>query len=390
MQDSTAVEVKNPKPRKICWHNVVYLVASPLVAITLVPYYLYTQGFDWRIWVFTLVLGIATSVSITGGYHRLFAHRSYSARGWVRLFYLLFGGASFQGSILKWATDHRRHHRYVDTEKDPYNINQGFWYAHIGWLIVEDDPNYKDKFAQDLLDDKWVFLQHKYYLWFAFGVGVVFPTLVGYWMGSMLGGFAVGAALRLVLTNHSTFFINSLCHTLGRQPYSDEHSARDSFIMAFLAFGEGYHNFHHQFQSDYRNGIHWYDWDPTKWVVNILSYLGSAYNLKKISQATIVKAQVAMEERRLIREGVPAESIHPFRLKVEEAGKKWKTLREDYLAVKLEMRQNYLVRKAEMKEKYQEKLKNLKIEMKRSRREFKTAWQLWIAYARHARTLVRA
>jgi stearoyl-CoA desaturase (delta-9 desaturase) len=160
--------------------------------------------------------------------------------------------------------------------------------------------------------------------------------------------------------------------------------------MAFLAFGEGYHNFHHQFQSDYRNGIHWYDWDPTKWLVSILSYLGSAYNLKKISHTTIVKAQVAMEERRLIREGVPAESIHPFSLKVEEAGKKWKMLREDYLAMKIEMRVNYLARKAEMKEKYQEKLKTLKIEMKRSRREFKTAWQLWGAYARHARTLVRA
>jgi len=379
MDFEVAKETSTKSHRKIYWPNVVYLVASPLITLTLVPYYLYTRGFDWRIWLFTLIMGCCTSVSITGGYHRLFAHRSYSAKTWVKLFYLLFGGASFQGSVMKWATDHRRHHRYVDTEKDPYNIKQGFWYAHIGWLLVEDDPNYKDKFAQDLLQDRLVYLQHKYYLWVAFGMGVLLPTLVGYWMGSALGGFAVAAALRLVVTNHSTFFINSLCHTLGRQPYSDDHSARDSYLMAFLAFGEGYHNFHHQFQSDYRNGIRWYDWDPTKWTVNLLATVGSAYNLKKISEATIVKAKVLMEEKRLIREGIPAEAIHPFKMKVEEAGRKWKTLREDYLAMKVGM-----------KEKSQEKLKTMRREMKKSQREFKTAWQLWIAYARHARTLVRA
>jgi stearoyl-CoA desaturase (delta-9 desaturase) len=372
-QNSTQIK------RKIYWPNAIYLVASPVLALTLVPYYLYSRGFDWRIWLLALVLGCCTSVSITGGYHRLFAHRSYSAKTWVQLFYLLLGGASFQGSALKWATDHRRHHRYVDTEKDPYNINQGFWYAHMGWLFVEDDPSFKDKFAPDLLQNRLIYLQHKYYLWVAFGLGVLFPTLVGFWMGSALGGFAVAAALRLVVTNHSTFFINSLCHTLGRQPYSDEHSAKDSYIMAFLAFGEGYHNFHHQFQSDYRNGIHWYDWDPTKWTVNLLATVGSAYNLKRISEATIVKAKVLMEEKRLIREGIPAEAIHPFKMKVEEAGRKWKTLREDYLAMKVGM-----------KEKSQEKLKTMRREMKKSQREFKTAWQLWIAYARHARTLVRA
>jgi stearoyl-CoA desaturase (Delta-9 desaturase) len=380
-------------PRQVCWANVIYLVASPILALTLVPYYLYQHGFDWRIWLFSLVLGCATSVSITGGYHRLFAHRSYSAKPWVKIFYLLFGGASFQGSVLKWATDHRRHHRYVDTEKDPYNINQGFFYAHIGWLLVEDDPRFRDQFPQDLLEDKGVYYQHKYYLWVAFVMGVGFPTLIGYFLGSALGGFAVGAALRLVMTNHSTFFINSLCHTLGRQPYSDEHSARDSYLMAFLAFGEGYHNFHHQFQSDYRNGIRWFDWDPTKWFVNFLTYVGSASNLKTVSQATIVRARVVMEEKRLIRAGVPAESIHHFRLKVEEASKKWRALREDYLAMKESMKERSQEKlkamKTDMKERSHEKLKTMKAEMKRSQREFKTAWALWMAYGRHARTSVR-
>lgn len=368
-----------PQNRKLYWPNIIYLVASPLIVVSLVPYYLYSHGFEWKIWLFALVLGAATSLSITGGYHRLFAHRSYSARSWVKILFLLFGGGAFQGSVLKWATDHRRHHRYVDTDKDPYNINQGFWYAHIGWLLVEDDPNFKDRFAADLLNDKLVFLQHEYYLFVAFGMGVIFPTLIGYWLGSAIGGFLIAAALRLVVTNHSTFFINSLCHTLGKQPYSDEHSARDSYLMAFLAFGEGYHNFHHQFQSDYRNGIRWFDWDPTKWIVGFLASIGSASNLKRISQETIIKARVVMEEKRLIREGIPAEAIHPFRIKVEEAGRKWKIMRADYLAMK-----------AGVKERSQEKMKSLKKEMKRSRREFKAAWQLWIAYARHARTLARA
>lgn len=379
MEKLASPSVLNPNHRKLYWPNVIYLMASPLIVITCVPYYLYQFGFEWKIWLFTLLLGCATSLSITGGYHRLFAHRSYSARTWVKVLFLLFGGGAFQGSVLKWATDHRRHHRYVDTEQDPYNIKQGFWYAHLGWLLVEDDPRFKGQFAADLSSDKLIYLQHKYYLAVAFGMGVIFPTWVGWRLGSALGGFLIAAALRLVLTNHSTFFINSLCHTLGKQPYSDEHSAKDSYIMAFLAFGEGYHNFHHQFQSDYRNGIRWFDWDPTKWTVGFLASIGSAYNLKKISQATIIKARVAMDEKRLIREGIPAESIHPFRVKVEEAGRKWKEMRTDYLAMK-----------ANVKERSQEKMKSLKKEMKRSQREFKTAWQLWIAYARHARTLSRA
>ena len=154
---------------------MIYLLGCPLFAITLVPYCLYTQGFDWRIWLFTLLFASSTSLSITGGYHRLFAHRSYSAKGWVRFLFLLIGAASFQGSVLKWASDHRRHHRYVDTDKDPYNIKNGFFYAHIGWLLIEDDPQFKDQFAKDLLNDKMVYFQHQYYWPLALLTGMGFP-----------------------------------------------------------------------------------------------------------------------------------------------------------------------------------------------------------------------
>jgi stearoyl-CoA desaturase (delta-9 desaturase) len=116
-------------------------------------------------------------------------------------------------------------------------------------------------------------------------------------MGSFLGGIAIGGFLRLVLVHHSTFFINSLCHVIGSQTYSKEHSARDSFVMALLTYGEGYHNFHHTFPSDYRNGIKWYHFDPTKWLIKTLTVVGLAEKLKKAPERLIneAKAKVMQE-----------------------------------------------------------------------------------------------
>jgi stearoyl-CoA desaturase (delta-9 desaturase) len=322
--------------------------------------------------VFSLIFYYLTMLAITGGYHRYFAHRSYECSTLVKLFWLLIGAAAFQGSALKWATDHRRHHRFVDTPDDPYNINNGFWYAHVGWLIREDNPKYAGHLEADLQRDKLVWWQHRYYLWIAFTMSYLFPTLVGWALGSALGGLAIAGGLRLLISNHGTFFINSLCHWMGRQPYTDENSARDSLVMAILTHGEGYHNYHHKFQYDYRNGINWYHWDPTKWAVALLVRLGHASHLKRAPAPQILKARLQMEEKRLLKIGVPAEKISPFRERVEEAQKKWKVLAEDYRALK-----------ANVQERSREKLFAMKQEIRRAKREFRSARVLWGAYTKH-------
>jgi stearoyl-CoA desaturase (delta-9 desaturase) len=236
----------------------------------------------------------------------LFSHISFKAKWPVRFFTLVFGACAFENACLDWASDHRRHHKHVDHEGDPYDISKGFMWAHIGWLMFKLNPEPPMDNVNDLRKDKLVMWQHRYVHWIGFVVGLVIPTLLGglynHWMGQSvmvgaLGGFLIAGVARIVIAQHCTFFINSLCHTVGRQPYSSSHSARDSAIMAFLTFGEGYHNYHHEFQHDYRNGVKPWQWDPTKWAIWTLSKLGLIEGLRRVPDSKILLAE--MREARL-------------------------------------------------------------------------------------------
>ncbi|MEY4244423.1 MAG: hypothetical protein RLZZ245_2008 [Verrucomicrobiota bacterium] len=148
--------------------------------------------------------------------------------------------------------------------------------------------------------------QHRYVHWIGLVVGLIIPTILGYawnmaWgmnpMTGALGGFLIAGVARIVVAQHCTFFINSLCHTVGRQPYSTSHSARDSAIMAFLTFGEGYHNYHHEFQHDYRNGVKPWQWDPSKWTIWTLSKLGLVDGLRRVPDGRILLAEMGEARR---------------------------------------------------------------------------------------------
>ena len=225
-----------PLYQRLNWVNTLFLILTPLGAATLLPLHAYFAGFRWETLGIFLIYCACTSMSITAGYHRLFAHKSYDCKPLVKLFYLLFGAAAFQGSALQWATDHRRHHRFVDTDTDPHNINQGFWWAHVGWLFIKEEPKFRDVFEADLLKDKMIVWQHRYFVLVAIVMGFGFPMLVGWCFGNPIGGLLWGGLLRVVVTNHSTFLINSLAHTVGTKTYSDKQTARDSLLMALLAW----------------------------------------------------------------------------------------------------------------------------------------------------------
>ena len=133
----------------------------------------------------------------------------------------------------------------------------------------------------DLERDRLLAFQHRYYPWIGLVSGVLLPTAIGWALGDALGAFLVAGGLRLVFVYHVTFSINSFAHTLGTQPYSDRNSSRDSFVAALLSMGEGYHNFHHTFPADYRNGVRAYQFDPSKWTIRLLSMVGMTRNLKR-------------------------------------------------------------------------------------------------------------
>ncbi|MDP7319357.1 MAG: fatty acid desaturase [Bacteriovoracaceae bacterium] len=282
--------------KNISWLNALFLLLTPPASIVLTILWIYFDGFDYRILLLGIFFYILSGISITAGYHRLFSHRAYDAHPLVKVFFLIFGAAAFQNSVLKWAADHRIHHNQVDTHKDPYNIKEGFFYAHMGWILLKENNQFNERYVKDLMKDKWVRLQHNHYFKIAGFFGIILPTLIGWLIfDTFLGGIAVGALFKVVVLHHSTFFINSLCHYIGNTPYTDSNSAKDSWFMALLTFGEGYHNFHHFFQADYRNGVRWFQFDPTKWLIKFLAWLKLASKLKKTPDFKILAAKLQMK-----------------------------------------------------------------------------------------------
>lgn len=363
--------------KRIEWPVALFLILNPLVTLILTPLYFYKFGFELDILIFALAFAAATNLSITAGYHRLFSHKSYDAHPVAKAIFLLIGASAFQGSALKWSSDHRRHHTHIDGEKDPYNINKGFWHAHMGWLFFKDTVNLQIQ-APDLEKDWMVQFQHKYYVPLAILMGFGLPTLIGWMMGSPLGGLVIAGGLRIALTQQSTFFVNSLCHTLGKQTYSKEISARDSWFVAILTHGEGYHNFHHKFQIDYRNGIMWYHWDPTKWVINSLKFFGLATKLRQISNIEILKARLQAESLEMKKKGFADEKLIAMREKILEAQNRMKKLREDYEQFKIDAAK----KREELRDAYDHKLIELRRELEIAKLEFNMGMKQWQVYLR--------
>ncbi|PYE31570.1 Delta-9 acyl-phospholipid desaturase [Idiomarina fontislapidosi] len=301
----------NAKP-PIIWLNVWVFAITFAIAAIGVPVYAYVYGIDSSLWWAMIGTACFAGISITAGYHRLWSHKAYKAHPIVRFLFAIGGAVALQNSVLHWASDHRVHHTHVDdNDKDPYSAKRGFWYSHIGWMLREYQASrYSDyNNVKDLQDDPIVMWQHKHYLLLTLLTNFGWPLLFGWLVGDILGGLLVVGVLRLVLNHHTTFFINSLAHIWGSQPYTDKNTARDNGVLAFLTFGEGYHNYHHIFSADYRNGIRWYQFDPTKWLIRGLSYIGLTRDLKRTSGYQIERAKLTMQLTRVSRKAKSAPQV---------------------------------------------------------------------------------
>ena len=285
---------------RINWITSSFLIGTLVLALTGVPLYLYHFGLDWFQAGLFFVMFFACGFSVSLGYHRLFSHIAFRASRPIQLLTLIFGAGAFENSVLMWASEHRRHHKHVDDDDDPYCISKGFFHAHIGWLLFKLHPDPPFDNVADLQRDKLVCWQHRHVQTIAVVVSFILPTILGFlwngWRGA-LGAFLIGGVARVVALQHCTFLINSACHTIGRQPYSIKCSARDSLFLAFFTFGEGYHNYHHEFQHDYRNGVKPWQVDPTKWIIWSLSKLRLTRDLRRVPAD---KIKFAEEETRAL------------------------------------------------------------------------------------------
>ena len=284
----------------INWIPAFVLISTPLAALLIVPYYLWTHSVSWQVWAIFAFFMAWNGLSITVGYHRLWSHRTYQAHPIVKWFFLIGGTLAVQGSVFDWCAGHRLHHRHVDDiYQDPYSAKRGFWFSHIGWMLKNYPSGHYDyKNIPDLKADPVLVAQDKYYALWILLANIGLPALFGWMVGDVVGTLVLAGLLRLVLSHHFTFFINSLCHMFGTRPYTDTNTARDNPILAIFTWGEGYHNYHHFFQYDYRNGVKWWQYDPSKWIIYGLSKIGLTWDLKRVPDVTIQHAQTEMAFKR--------------------------------------------------------------------------------------------
>lgn len=371
----------------IIWTNVLVFSLTALVALVGVPIYQYTVGFDTFEVVATILATGFCGMSITAGYHRLWSHKAYDAHPVLQFIFAIGGAFALQNSALHWSSDHRIHHKHVDdNDKDPYSAKKGFWYSHIGWMLREYQAHRYNDYAnvKDLQRNRIVMWQHKHYLKLVLLTNIGIPALLGLIHGDMIGMLLSVGFLRLVVSHHVTFFINSLAHMWGSRPYTEANTARDNGILAFFTYGEGYHNYHHIFEYDYRNGIRWWQYDPTKWFIKACSYFGLTKNLRTSPEERIERAKAATLLQRaqesLANRNEAANKLQDLQAEYEKLLTK---LNEFYATNKklMELKKRKMLKKYNQSElaKQHQELKQLWAEQKQQWADQKREWSRFVA-----------
>ena len=262
--------------------NIVLFCAIGIGVMIGVPLYGYLYHYTWLDWSLFGLLYVISGLGITVGYHRLASHRSFDCPNWVKGALLIAGAWALQNSAIKWASDHLRHHAHCDKEKDPYNARRGFWHSHCGWLFTPDQ-HHDPKYATRIANDPVAIWQQKYYPLLVI-TGLAGTFLIGFIHNGIMSGvgcFLLAGVGRTFAVLNSTFCINSVCHLWGQQPHGTSDSSRDIWLVSLVTFGEGYHNYHHMYPTDFRNGIRWYHFDPSKWLILGLYRLRLATSLRR-------------------------------------------------------------------------------------------------------------
>jgi stearoyl-CoA desaturase (delta-9 desaturase) len=297
-------------------HKLTMLTAVvlPLVGVVIGGALAWRYGFMGWLNLGMLLAGWAiTGTGITIGFHRLLTHRSFDTYRWVKLFWMTCGALSVEGSPLVWCAVHRRHHELSDLPGDPHSPHlhgmglvdslRGLWYAHTGWLFTGywSSPDMQ-RYVPDLLADKaLVAVDRLYYLWVL--VSLALPAAIGglfatgalswSWRGAFLG-LVWGGLVRIFVTHHVTWSINSICHVFGRKDYDAHDESRNNWLCGLLGFGEGWHNNHHAFPTSARHGLAWWQFDTSWLIIRGMELVGLAWNVRLPTEKQLVDKRLAV------------------------------------------------------------------------------------------------
>ncbi|TWW78945.1 Acyl-CoA desaturase [Takifugu flavidus] len=237
---------------------------------------------------------LVSALGVTAGAHRLWSHRSYKASFPLRVFLAVANSMSFQNDIFEWARDHRVHHKFSETDADPHNAKRGFFFAHIGWLLVRKHPDVIEKGKKldlsDLKADAVVMFQRRHYKLSVVVLCFLLPMLVPwyFWGESLAVGYFVPGLLRYSLILNATWLVNSAAHIWGNRPYDKTINPRENFMVALSAIGEGFHNYHHTFPFDYATSEFGCKLNLTTAFIDFMCFLGLARDRKSVSKDAIL------------------------------------------------------------------------------------------------------
>ncbi|EFN76589.1 acyl-CoA Delta(11) desaturase [Harpegnathos saltator] len=275
------------------WLNIVMLTILHLGTL----YSLFTINMIGNITTFfwTVFLGAVQGIGVTAGVHRLWTHRAYKAKLPLRYLLLIFYTIAGQNKISDWVRDHRVHHKYTDTDADPHNSNRGFFFSHMGWLMIKKHPEVIQKGRQtdmsDILEDPVVIFGDKYFMVlkmiFCFAIPIMVPVYG--WNETWIRAISIQVFFRYVFGLNCTWSVNSLAHIWGSKPYDMYINPTNNRLVSFLSCGEGWHNYHHVFPWDYKAAeLGDYMLNITTMFIDFCAKMGWAYDLKQPSRELVM------------------------------------------------------------------------------------------------------
>ncbi len=288
--DSTPATPSNTlKPHTLTYKAVVLLiVVTPLVGVVVAIATLWQRAVTLTDLIMLLVFYALIAFGVTVGFHRMLTHRSFRPHPVVKFLLLVLGSMAFEGAALNWAATHIKHHAQADREGDPHSPAEGFFHAHVGWLFTTDqaDPAF---YCRNLVEDPIVvFVSRTFLLWGLFSLAI--PFAIGGWEGLLWAGL-----VRMFLTHHVTWSVNSVCHTFGKRSFETNDRSRNEWVVGLLAFGEGWHNNHHAFPRSAFHGLRWWQFDFSGYLIWSLERLGLAHEVYRIPPAMLARRAKAGE-----------------------------------------------------------------------------------------------
>jgi stearoyl-CoA desaturase (delta-9 desaturase) len=267
----------------------------PFIAIGVVGWQVWNELLHWSDIVVFAILYVTTAL----GVHRLFTHRSFVTKPWLRGVFAALGSAAIEGPVISWVADHRKHHAFSDMPGDPHSPHvdhgvgwrgalRGLAHAHVGWLFIHTQRGARSRYAPDLVADPVVSWVDRTFIWWALGgLGAAFGLgwLIGGTLTAALTGLLWGGAVRILVVHHVTYSINSLCHYFGRKRFDTDDESRNLAWLSLLSMGEAWHNNHHAFPTSAAHGLRWYELDLSSLVIRGLERVGLAWDVVRIDPA---------------------------------------------------------------------------------------------------------